>query len=187
MEEWKGINATNGMIEVSNLGRVRSLLRGKPYILKTQADKKGYHRLRVTICRTRYSFKLHREVAKAFIPNPCNLPQVNHKDGNKDNNSVSNLEWCTNKENANHAVRMGLWDNNFAKAKEVNDQKSKPIMAYKDDEILYFDSIHQAERILGTKHITAVLNGKRNHALGWKFAFAKGGDVRDSVKASSAI
>lgn len=105
---WKAIKGTNGMIEVSDDGKVRSLLRGTPTVLKTQRDKKGYHRLRVTIDREKMSFKLHREVAKAFMPNPDNLPQVNHKNGNKDDNRVENLEWVTNKENAHHAIRNGL-------------------------------------------------------------------------------
>ena len=87
MEIWKPITGTKGFIEVSNEGRVRSLLRGSPRVLKTQTDNKGYHRLRVTIEREKMSYKVHREVAKAFIPNPDNLPQVNHKDGDKNNNA----------------------------------------------------------------------------------------------------
>jgi hypothetical protein len=102
MERWKAIEGTNGMIEVSTEGRVRSLLRGTPRILKTQSDSKGYQRVRVTICRTKMTFKVHREVAKAFIPNVNNLPQVNHMDCDKSNNNVENLEWCTNQENVIH-------------------------------------------------------------------------------------
>ena len=90
MEIWRAITGTKGFIEVSNKGRVRSLLRGTPRILKTQTDKKGYHRVRATIEREKLSYKVHREIAKAFIPNPSNLPQVNHKDGNKDNNNPMN-------------------------------------------------------------------------------------------------
>ena len=70
---WKAINGTNGMIEVSDKGQVRSLLSGTPRVLKTQADSKGYQRLRVTINRVKMSFKVHREVAKAFLPNPTCL------------------------------------------------------------------------------------------------------------------
>lgn len=113
MEIWKPIVGTKGYIEVSNEGRVRSLLRGEPRVLKTQVDNKGYHRIRVTIEREKMSYKVHREVAKAFIENPNNLPQVNHKDGNKSNNSVHNLEWCTNKENAYHARAMELYGGNY--------------------------------------------------------------------------
>ena len=109
MEIWKPIAGTNGFIEVSNEGRIRSLLRGEPRVLKTQVDNKGYHRIRVTIEREKMSYKVHREVARAFIENPGNLPQVNHKDGNKNNNTVDNLEWCTNKENAYHARELDLY------------------------------------------------------------------------------
>jgi hypothetical protein len=116
---WKAIEGTNGMIEVSDDGRVRSLLRGEPYVLKTQPDKKGYHRLRITINREKMSFKLHREVAKAFIPNPENLPQVNHMDGNKGNNAVSNLEWCTNQQNQIHAVEMS-WGNEKMSVNDID-------------------------------------------------------------------
>lgn len=109
MEQWKPIAGTKGFIEVSDEGRVRSLLTGVPRILKTQPDKKGYLRLRVTIEREKMCFKVHREVAKAFISNPNSLPQVNHKDGNKTNNSVDNLEWCTNRQNQLHALALGLF------------------------------------------------------------------------------
>lgn len=72
--------------------------------IKPQKNGKGY--LRVYIGKKGYF--VHRLVAIAFIPNPENKPQVNHKDGNKLNNSVENLEWCTNQENRTHAIKNGL-------------------------------------------------------------------------------
>lgn len=95
MENWKPIPQTQGKIEISDKGNVRSLLRGEPFLLKCQEDECGYYRVRATIERRKMTFKIHREVAKAFIPNPLKLPQVNHKDGNKKNNAIDNLEWVT--------------------------------------------------------------------------------------------
>lgn len=172
---WKAIEETNGMIEVSDDGRVRSLLRGRPYVLKTQPDKKGYHRLRITINREKLSFKLHREVAKAFIPNPDNLPQVNHIDGNKDNNAVSNLEWVSNRENAHHAIKNGLWESVLEGSKRVNETKKKPIIGfYAGENECYFrrfESVAEAERYLDSRHISDVLKGKRSHVKGWIFRY----------------
>lgn len=182
MEEWREIAGTKGFIEVSNEGRVRSLLSGNPRILKTSIDSKGYHRIRITIERVKMSYKVHREVAKAFIDNPQELPQVNHKDGNKDNNSVSNLEWVTNQENAHHAVKSGLWDSVIDGARQENESRKKPILAYRIDTnespcTKYFDSIAEAEREIGSRHITDVLKGKRSHTKGWSFQYARGGDA----------
>ncbi len=94
---------------VSNTGLIRNNNTNK--ILKQTINKTGYYFLAVapngrhgkTKC-----FRVHREVAKAFIPNPDNLPQVNHKDGNKLNNCVDNLEWCTNSYNVQHAYNNNL-------------------------------------------------------------------------------
>ena len=170
---WKVIEGTNGKIEVSDDGRVRSLLRGEPYILKSTKDKKGYHRLGITVNRVKKTYKVHREVAKAFIPNPDNLPQVNHKDGNKDNNSVSNLEWVTNKQNANHAIANGLWDTVFEGANRVNNAKRRPVIGYNEKENITKElcSVCEAQKYIGSKHITHVLKGKRSHAKGWTFRY----------------
>lgn len=174
MEIWKKVDGTNGMIEVSNEGRVRSLLRGTPFVLKTQRDGKGYHRLRYTLNREKKALKLHREVAKAFIPNPNNFPQVNHIDGNKDNNSVSNLEWVTNKQNAHHAINNGLWDSVFEGANRFNESKRKVVTATNGVEVLVFDSVNAAEKYFNSKHISDVLKGKRTNVKGWTFAYGKG-------------
>ena len=178
MERWKVVEGTYGALEVSDLGRVKSNLRDGR-ILKTQKDSKGYHRLRMTIKRERYSFKLHRLVAQAFVPNPENKPQVNHIDGNKDNNAASNLEWVTNKENAQHAVRTGLWKSSMKATKERNKLKLKPIIATNiaTGQQMHFISIGSAERALGTRHITDVLKGKRRQAKGYVFAYKEGGDA----------
>jgi hypothetical protein len=174
---WKAIEGTSGMIEVSDDGRVRSLLSGEPRVLKTQVDSKGYHRLRATIKREKMSFKLHREVAKAFIPNPHDLPQVNHKNGNKNDNSVENLEWINNKDNAHHAIKNGLWKNVFAASNNTNEKRKIPIVGYYSTKTScfskYFESISQAEREIDSRHVVAVLKGKRRQAKGWTFAYAQ--------------
>ena len=174
---WKAIEGTSGMIEVSEDGQIRSLLRGEPYILKAQKDNKGYQRVNITVNRVKKTYKVHREVAKAFIPNPSNHPQVNHKDGNKDNNCVSNLEWVTNIENCHHAIRNGLWNSVYEGARRENESRKKAIIGYytSNDEAYskYFESISEAERYLNSRHISDVLKGKRNHVKGWTFVYAE--------------
>ena len=102
-EEWKAIE---GIYEISNYGRVKSLIgwNGKQYISRerilapyTERVNKNYKRSKVKLLKEGEAkgFKVHRLVAKAFIPNPNNYKMVNHIDGNKANNSYKNLEWCT--------------------------------------------------------------------------------------------
>lgn len=177
MEVWKPIEGSKGFVEVSNEGRIRSLLRGSPRVLKAQTDKKGYLRITVTINRKTITYKVHREVAKAFIPNPGKLPQVNHKNGNKKDNSVANLEWMTSRENAHHAIAAGLWDSVIAGAKRENERRKKPIIGRYDvgdtEIVKHFESVSEAERYLDSRHISDVLKGKRAHVKGWSFRYAK--------------
>lgn len=117
MEEfWKDIKGYEGFYQVSNLGRVKSLAKyqkgnggsifwRKETILKPANSGRGYLMVVLIKNKKRKSYILHRLVADAFIPNPYNLPQVNHKDENKTNNVVSNLEWCDNKYNSNYGTR----------------------------------------------------------------------------------
>jgi hypothetical protein len=77
-------------------------------LLKTSVDKHGYVRADLCLNGVRKALKVHRLVATAFIPNPNNKPYINHKDGNKKNNNVNNLEWCSPSENNFHAFATGL-------------------------------------------------------------------------------
>ena len=110
-EQWKPIQEFNGEYEVSNLGRVRSMKRyygmvGR--IMPQTIQRKGYYAVTFHMNNKAYCRKVHRLVIEAFTPNPDSLPCINHIDGNKLNNHVSNLEWCTYQENMQHAVRTGL-------------------------------------------------------------------------------
>lgn len=112
-EIWKPLIRFNSFYEVSNYGNIKSVRRYKnnnggkvlvnELILKQQITKKGYKSIRILFERKKYSLVVHRLVAKAFIPNPNNLPQVNHKDEVKTNNNVENLEWCNNRYNSHYS------------------------------------------------------------------------------------
>lgn len=176
MEKWAFIDWSDGKLEISTLGRVRSRMRDGR-ILKQQPDKKGYLRVSVTINREKRTMKVHREVARAFIPNPENLDQVNHKDGDKKNNSVDDLEWVSCLENARHAIREGLWGNVFAASKRANEAKETPIISVDivTGERRRFKSVSEAERFFESRHISAVLNGERKKAKGQYFYREGGG------------
>ena len=118
MEQWKDIAGYEGMYQVSDMGQVRSLDRfddrghkQKGRTLTQSINTYGYLCVKPSIEGKKTLKYIHRLVLEAFIPNPDNRPQVNHMDGNKQNNHVSNLEWATAKENSQHAVDTGLSPN----------------------------------------------------------------------------
>lgn len=102
VEVWQPVSEFDGLYEISSAGRVRSVRRG--IILKTKMNN-GYTKLDLSKGNIGYPRLVHRLVAQAFIANPDNKPEVNHLDGNRSNNAVSNLEWSTHSENGLHSYR----------------------------------------------------------------------------------
>lgn len=163
MEEiWKETHRRKGY-EVSNLGRVRHNGR----VLKASCNPKGYMVVRLgrKVCCT-----VHRLVAECFVPNPDGLPQVNHKDENKQNNAASNLEWCTCKYNINYGTALQRM---AATNRELygNGRKcGKSIAQYKNGKLVQvFVSGAEAARQTGCVHAYKVANGTRKSDKGYTF------------------
>lgn len=148
MEIWKDVVGYEDSYEISNLGNCRSKDRKifmdcyggyerefKGQVLKTNKLRNGYLRFTLMDKGVTKRFSVHRLVALNFIPNPENKPQVNHIDGNKENNHVDNLEWCTSSENHKHAHRIGLESqkgskNNGSKLTEEDVEKIKVMLLH---------------------------------------------------------
>ena len=145
-EVWKDIKGYEGFYQISNFGNVRSLKKwsgiykvyvDREKILKTTKFSNGY--CFVSLKSKKYT--VHRLVAEAFLENPNNYPIINHKDGNKQNNKIDNLEWCTYKHNIKEAQRIGLYDkrnknisNNPIRSKKIKilDKRSGKEKIYKN-------------------------------------------------------
>ena len=170
-EIWRDIAGYDNMYQVSNLGRIKSLprkmkasigfasVRGR--IMKPAIDSKGYLRCALSKDNVLRTFKVHRLVAAAFIPNPNNYPQINHINGDKRDNRVENLEWCNNSMNQIHAYRLGL--NPPHRANE------KKCVLIKGDEKWEFNSISEAANFLGYKQAACL-----RQSLGKQVGKAKG-------------
>lgn len=164
MEEiWKSIEYDG--YEVSNLGRVKSYKYDKENvrIMKPYKNTKGYLQIDLSLDgrkrENRVHLSIHRLVALAFIPNPDNLPQVNHKDEDKTNNRVDNLEWCTNDYNAHYGTHI----------ERVAEAQRTPIYSVdKNGNIEHFAGVRVAARAVSgnSASISSVLNGKRATAYG---------------------
>lgn len=140
IEIFKDIKGFEGLYQVSNTGRVKSLYFGKERILKYGKNSCGY--LFVVLCKDgkMKTYKVHRLVAKAFIPNPLNLPFINHKDENKENNRSENLEYCDRKYNNSYGTR-----NERISKKQLNRKdKSKKVLCVETN--IIYPSAMEAER-----------------------------------------
>lgn len=170
-EEWRDIKGYEDLYQVSNLGRVRSLDRyeffslGKRFrkgiIIKSSEDKNGYNRVSLTKDGKQKFFFVHRLVAEAFIPNPNNLPFINHKDEVKYNNCVDNLEWCTHEYNMNYGNRLQKCSKSLTNRRDL----SKSVLQFTLDGtfVAEYPSTMEAERMLGVNHssISACCRGKK--------------------------
>jgi hypothetical protein len=172
MEKWETIKGYEELYEISTLGRVRSLDRNCPQphllirnlkgkYLKTAINNKGY----VAVGLQKRGFFIHRLVATAFIPNPLNLPQVNHKNGVKTDNRIENLEWCDAVYNMQHAHK-----NNLIKKRNhhnENNPNARPIrrIEIKNNKIVVFKTMKEAALKSNTtsSNIGYSLKNKRIH------------------------
>lgn len=162
-ERWKKINEAP-MYEVSENGVVRNTHTGN---LVKQRPNYGYMYVSLMINGKAHQRRVHRLVALAFIPNPENKSDVNHIDGNKANNCVSNLEWCTASENLHHAYETGLREKQALKA-----QKARRKKIIRDDGVS-FVSVTEAASNLGVtiSQMSKILRGTRKAKDGRKYAY----------------
>lgn len=177
-EIWKDVENYEGFYQVSNLGRVRSLdrfvngnhitcdyqfMKGK--LLKLRKNRYGYWIVMLRKNSTYKGFLVHRLVAKAFIPNPNNLPCINHKDENPGNPIVTNLEWCTSKYNSNYGTCI----------QRTNQSKYRKVIQYdlNMNEIKRWDSLKEAAAFIGRaqQNISRCCRGKCSSCGGFKWMY----------------
>ena len=168
MEIYKNIKGFEGLYQVSNKGNVKSLVNNKGVarekVLKP-VNVKGYKRVILYKNKTSKRFLVHRLVADAFLPNPHNLPCVNHKDENGENNSVENLEWCTYKYNSNYGTSIERSRKKIMKKTYQYTREYELICVY--------DSVKQASDATNIDHryIASCCRGNHKTAKGFIFSY----------------
>ena len=189
-EIWKDVVGYEGIYEVSNLGKVKSVERdikihinGKLVIhhqkevIMNQVNANGYFHTNLRDGKTRRMKLIHRLVAEAFIPNPENKETINHINGIKTDNRVENLEWATRSENTLHAIRTGLISVNSLKERAYKGRikRRRTILVYKDDNFIgEYSCIKETAQALCiyTSNIHRALQGN-GRSLGYVFKIKK--------------
>lgn len=173
-EKFYPIKGYEGLYEISINGKIKSIGRKIEKILKPSINSRGYLCVNLTKDKKMKTIKLHRIISNAFIPNPLNKPQVNHKDGNKLNNKISNLEWCTPSENMKHAFKeLGIVSNMKGKL-GILCKNSIPVkVTDKEGNVYYHGSLAEAARVLNFSRGTAssVISGLRKDHKGFTFKY----------------
>lgn len=190
MEEvWKDIKGYEGFYQVSSLGNVRSLNWGNTGEIRNlylKPHNKGYLQVELSFAKKKKMYTVHRLVAETFIDNPNNYPCVNHKDENKKNNAISNLEWCTHKQNNEyslklHPERLELFchssrNRNKESKKGIANKRFKSIvqMDKNGETIRYWPNLIsiKSEMKWNEWSIQECCEGKRNTAYGYKWHYA---------------
>ena len=168
MEIWRDIHGYEGKYQVSNYGRIKSLYTNK--LKKATIKNWGYKCVDLYLNGKRENKTIHRLVAMTFIPNPNGYKVINHIDGNKLNNNVNNLEWCTQSYNIKHSYDNNLHIPTIEKA--INSRKRK-ILCHQNNK--KYNSIIEAAKDLNlnTGKICEVCKGTRNHTKGYTFEYIK--------------
>lgn len=185
IEVWKDVKGFEGYYQISNYGRLKSFKVNKHGQILKLTNKKGDY-LTFVLCgksKENKSTRIHRLVAETFLANPNNLPEVNHIDGNKQNNNVKNLEWVTRKENRLHSMTVLHPHQNDGMIYYNQHIRPKPIiqMDLKGNTISEFESAEMASKQTGVcaRNILQVANKTpfnkkgllRKSAGGYKWAF----------------
>ena len=175
VEVWRPVRDFEGLYEVSNLARVRSVERYvqfgrsqrfiESHVLTQQPMPTGYLTVSLKDKKRKVSRTVHRIVAEAFVPNPNNLKDVNHKDEDKTNNLPSNLEWCDRKYNINYGTGKYRKTESYRKPIEQ--------LTIDGQHVAYFESARQAARVTDYKQsrLWEALSGKRQTAYGYRWRY----------------
>ncbi len=169
IEVFKDIVGYEGQYQVSNLGRVKVLKNN--ILMKPLLKRRGYFQVALFKNKQYKYFNIHRLVALTFIPNPENKPQVNHIDGNKQNNNVNNLEWVTCSENIKHAFKIGLKESPMKGKTGFKSPCGRKVYCLELNKT--FGSMAEAERITKVKYqnIYCACVGKCKTAGGYHWLY----------------
>lgn len=180
-EVWKDVKGYEGLYQVSNLGRIKSVR--KNMILSPFINTRGRYQARFKVKGKIARPFIHRLVAEAFISNPNNLPEINHKDENKLNNNVSNLEWCTTKYNSNYGTRnKRIGESNRKNGTYDRQAKERSYIINQYDLngnfIKQWKSATEIQRAMGylKSNILRCCHGKTKTAYGYKWSIVNGGN-----------